>query len=212
MGFSGKKMRRWQIFWASLLLWPVGLKLLARIVSFPTDEEIISMLRGEEQRTIEVEALSADPEEVVSDYKPTKFGQCTTCQYSRKPHLFQSGANAGHIRLECSQWWKLIDGKRQCWTSAPLSDDLWPKISKYLKNQHAKLRASLLRNGNARWSRETGAVRALEKFAFRCEAPYIVLYIVLYIVIYIYILYIFIVIYIHSSIYIVLYIVIYIYL
>ncbi|CAL1145105.1 unnamed protein product [Cladocopium goreaui] len=119
----------------------------ARLVSFPTDEEIHSMLREEEQRTIEVEALSTDPEEVVSDYKPTKFGRCTTCQYSRKPHLFQSGANAGHIRLVCSQWWKLIDGKRQCWTSAPLSDDLWPKIPKYLKNQHAKLRASLLRNG-----------------------------------------------------------------
>ena len=122
----------------------------ARIVSFPTDEDIDFMLRDEEQRTIEVAALSTDPEELVSDYKPTKFGRCTSCQYSRKPHLFQTGANAGHIRLVCSQWWKLIDGKRQCWTSAPVTEDLWPKIPKYLKNQHAKLRASLLRNGNIR--------------------------------------------------------------
>ena len=32
MSFSGKKMRRWQIFWASLLLWPLGLKLRSRLI------------------------------------------------------------------------------------------------------------------------------------------------------------------------------------
>ena len=76
----------------------------------------------------------------------TKWGRCPLCEYSLRPHLYQSGPYRGSFRLLCSQIWILEDGRRQCWNSIPVPALMWSKLPRFLRQKYHELPASLLRN------------------------------------------------------------------
>lgn len=82
-----------------------------------------------------------------SFWPKTKWGRCPSCEYSLRPHLYQTGPWAGQIRLLCSQFWRIEGGRRQCFQSVAVPADRWADLPSYLKRKHSELPATLRRNG-----------------------------------------------------------------
>lgn len=82
-----------------------------------------------------------------SVWPKTKWGRCPSCEYSLRPHLYQTGQWAGQIRLLCSQFWRIEGGRRQCFQSVAVPADRWADLPSYLKRKHSELPATLRRNG-----------------------------------------------------------------
>ena len=80
----------------------------------------------------------------------TKWGRCARadCGYALSPHLYQSGPHGGEIRLLCSRFWKVNDGKRMCYFSKPCPADRWCDLPRHLRQKHGELPAALRRHGN----------------------------------------------------------------
>ena len=80
-------------------------------------------------------------------FPATKWGRCPQCQYALRPHLFMAGRFSGQVRKLCSRFWVQVEGRRQCFSSVPLSTGDWDKVPRFLKQKHSELPAVMRRNG-----------------------------------------------------------------
>eukprot|EP00438_Fugacium_kawagutii_P000166 Skav214244 [mRNA] locus=scaffold2045:128530:129366:+ [translate_table: standard] len=75
--------------------------------------------------------------------KTFKYGSCRVHSCALRPHLNQSGANAGEIFLRCAHWWNRdFQGRRGCWVAHPFRGDEG-MLPKSLVSQRQRLKRTL---------------------------------------------------------------------
>lgn len=75
--------------------------------------------------------------------KTFKYGSCRVHSCALRPHLNQSGQNAGDIVLRCARWWRRdFEGRRGCWVAHPFRGDEG-MLPKSLVFQRQRLRRTL---------------------------------------------------------------------
>ena len=81
----------------------------------------VSMLQRAELFHHHVSQQASESDAGLKQLPETKWGRCgrADCGYALSPHLYQSGPHGGEIRLLCSRFWKVNDGKRMRYFSKP---------------------------------------------------------------------------------------------
>eukprot|EP00435_Cladocopium_sp_Y103_P013099 s2152_g3.t1 len=105
----------------------------------------LSMLQRAEMFHDHVRQQACESEGDMKKLPETKWGRCkrSECGYASAPHLYQSGQYGGEIRLLCSRFWKVHDGKRLCYFSTPC-------VQSQLKRPAARVVQSQLKRPAAR--------------------------------------------------------------